>query len=239
MPKPNFGNAASGAISGGAQGFAMGGPIGGAIGAVSGGIGSLFGGAKKKKKPKRMSTLDPQQQSLYNDYINSIRGQGPFNDLYNYDAQGANQNFDKNVGRPAYRNFEENIVPQITGQFRSNNLGTSSYAGEALGRAGRNVQEGLDAQRSNMQFEGQQNAQTSRQNAIQNVLGMQTFAYQRPESQSPSMIDQVLGSVAPQAGQWFADYLSKGSGGGGGLPSKPNPGNGMGRISKTAFMGGN
>lgn len=211
MAKYDAGSAASGAISGASVGSAFG-PVGTAAGAVAGGVAGLFGSKKKKKKAKAMSTLDPQQQALYKDYVDSIRGEGPFSDMYNFDAQGYNDVFDKTVGKPAYRNFQENIVPTITGQFRSNNIGNSSYTGQALSKAGRDVQENLDAQRSANVFQGQQQAQSNKQNAINGVLNMQTFAYQKPDAATPSSIDQILGKVAPQAGEWFADYL-KGLGG--------------------------
>ena len=200
---------ASGALSGGQLGFSVGGPVGGAIGATVGGLAGLFGSKKKKRKPKQISTLDPQQQQLYDQYVQSIRGEGPLAGLHGFDAQGANQNFDANVARPAYRNFQENIIPQITGQFRSGNLQNSSYAGQGLARAGRDVQENLDAQRSNMIFNGQQNAQNSKNSALNNILGMQTFAQERPREQQPSAINQVFSQMAPKAGDWFADMLSQ------------------------------
>lgn len=212
MASYNLGNAASGAMAGGQIGSMFAPGVGTAIGAGIGGLAGLFGSKKKRRKPKQISTLDPQQQQLYNQYVGGLSGQGQFADLYKYDAEGANANFDANVSRPAYRNFQENIIPSITGQFRQGNLQNSTYAGQALSRAGRDVQEGLDAQRSNMQFLGQQNANQSRLGAIQNVLGMQTFAQQRPQAATPGTIDQILGKVAPNAGQWFADYLSKTAG---------------------------
>jgi hypothetical protein len=201
----NFGGAASGAMSGASIGSAIPG-IGTGIGAAVGGIAGLFG-KKKKKKPKMVSTLDAQQQGLYNDYVGSLRGQGPFSDMYNYDADQANQVFDANTARPAYRGFQENVIPQITGQFRGNNLMNSSYTGEALGRAGRNVQENLDALRSQQNFQGQQQSQANKQNAMQNILGMSTFGY---EGQAPksNAIDQILGATGPAAGQWFSNYLN-------------------------------
>lgn len=211
MASYNLGNAASGAMAGGQIGSTFG-PYGTAIGAGIGGLAGLFGSKKKKRKPKQISTLDPQQQQLYNQYVGGLSGQGQFADLYKYDAQGANENFDANVSRPAYRNFQENIIPSITGQFRQGNLQNSTYAGEALSRAGRNVQEGLDAQRSNMQFLGQQNANQNRLGSIRDVLGMQTFAQQRPQEGNPSTFDQILGKVAPNAGDWFANFLSKKAG---------------------------
>ncbi len=206
MAKYSAGSAVSGAISGASIGSAIPG-IGTGVGALVGGVAGLFGSKKKKKKAKTRSTLDPQQQALYNDYVGGIRGEGPMKDLHNFDAQGYNDVFDQTVAKPAYRGFKENIVPGITGEFRKKGLMNSSYAGDALSRAGRDVQENLDAQRSANIFQGQQQAQTSKQNAITGVLGMSNFATERPGAQKPSSVDQILGSIAPQAGEWFADYL--------------------------------
>ena len=211
----NFGGAAGGALTGAAAGSAFGAP-GAAIGGLLGGIGGLFG--SKAKKPKKKNSFDPQQQALYNDYIGSLRGQGPFSGLYNFDANQQNQVFDQTVARPAYRGFQENIVPQVTGQFRGNNIMNSSYAGDALARRGRDVQENLDAERARYQFAGQQAAQGRQQQGLENILGMSTFGYQKPSNQ-PSTIDQILGGIAPMAGQAFGNYLSKGSGISGGAGS--------------------
>lgn len=217
MAKYDSGKGLSAGISGAGTGLAVGGPIGAAVGGLVGLASGLFGNKKKKKTAplKKVSTLDPRQQKLYADYERSVRGRGPFSELYNFDVQAANDNFDANVSRPAYRNFQENIIPAITGQYRSNNLMNSSYSANALSRAGRDVQENLDAQRSNMQFSGQQQSQNNRQNAINNILGMQTFAYDRgaPQQQkAPSTLDQILGSVGPAAGDYLANYLARGTG---------------------------
>jgi|SRR6478735_518366 len=206
MATYNPASAVSGAISGAKFGSSFG-PIGTGVGALAGGVMGLFGSRNKKKKPKRISTLDPQQQQLYDQYIQSLGGQGPFSDLYNFDSAGYNQVFDQTIGQPAYQNFRENVIPGITGQFRGSNIMNSSYAGESLARAGRDVQRNLDAQRSANIFSGQQQAGANKQNAINNILGMQTFALERPQEGSPSIIDQILGSVAPRAGEWFSDYL--------------------------------
>jgi len=202
----DVGTGFSGAVSGAGTGFSIGGPPGAAIGGVIGAATGFFG-KKKKKKPKSISTLDPQQQQLYNEYISSLRGEGPNSSLFNYDAEGANANFEKNVGRPAYRQFEENVIPGITGQFRKGNIGQSSYTGEALSRAGRDVQENLDALRSNMQFQGQQQANQNKLAGMNNILNMQTQAYQKPGPQQPSTIDQILNSFGPIAGDMFADAV--------------------------------
>ena len=223
MPKANWGGGASGALSGAASGAMIGSVVPGvgtAIGAVAGGLfgglGGLFGGGnKKRKKLKKLSTLDPQQQALYNDYISSIRGEGPMAGMYKFDEEGYNKVFDQTIGRHAYRNFNENVIPGITGQFRGGNIGNSSYTGESLSRAGRDVQENLDALRSQNIFQGQQQALDRKQSAIQGALNTQTFAYHDPNSGAISGgggggIDSILNSVAPAAGEWFADYLKQG-----------------------------
>lgn len=209
MAKYSGGTAVGGALTGAAAGSSFG-PIGTGLGALAGGVAGLFGSKKKRtKKPRRVNTFDPQQQELYNQYVGSLRGEGPFKDMYNFDAEGYNNVFDQTTSRPAYRNFQENIVPQITGQFRQGNLMNSSYAGESLARAGRNVQENLDAERSRNIFAGQQQSQANKQNAINNILGQKTFDYQQ-RSNSPG-IDQILNTTAPAVGEWFANYLRNSS----------------------------
>lgn len=204
MVKYDTGTGISGGLTGAQAGFAMGGPVGGAIGGAIGLTTGFFGNKKKKKKPH--STLDKNQQQIYNDYIASLRGEGPNADLFNFDANQYNNVFDQTIGRQAYRNFNENIIPSITGQFRGGNLMNSSYAGESLSRAGRDIQENLDALRSQNVFQGQQQANQNRMNATQNLLNLQTQAFERPEG---STIDKILSQVGPQASELFADYIKK------------------------------
>ena len=222
----SFGSGASGALSGAALGSSFG-PIGTGIGAAAGGLLGLFGGGKKKRKA---GLFDSKQKALYDQYIQGTQGRGPQAGLYNFNAGQANDVFDQNVARPAYRNFQENIVPTITGQFRGNNLQNSSYTGEALSRAGRNVQEGLDAQRASLQFQGQESANTRRAGAINNALGMSTFAYEKGNA---NPIDQILGAAAPSAGSWFADYL-KARGG----PAASQSSKGFGSLTGASGFGG-
>lgn len=210
----DYGNVVSGTASGAAIGTSFLPGVGTAIGAGIGAIAGLFG---RKKKPKKRSTLDKQQRALYNQQIEGLSGKGQFADLYNFNSEAANANFDKMVSNPAYRNFGENIVPGITGQYRQGNLMQSSYSGGALSRAGRDVQESLDAQRSNMIYQGQQDAMNRKQNALDRVLGMQTFAYDKPQGNS---VDQILSAAAPAAGEWFADYLKNKPA----TPAAPAPG---------------
>ncbi len=215
----DFQSGAGGAVSGAATGFAIGGPWG----ALGGGVlGSLSGFGKKKKKAT--STLDKRQKRLYQDQNEALYGRGPLSDIYNFDTEQANNVFDQSTARPAYRQWQENIIPQITGQFRQGNLMNSSYSGEALARSGRDVQEGLNAKRAEMNFLGSQKALDRRAEGLNNVMGTNTQAIDR--NQSPSVIDQLLNSLSGPAGDFLADYFKKSSGTS--QPSQPSRGGATG-----------
>ncbi len=196
MPKSDWGSAAGGALSGAGTGFSVGGPIGAAAGGIVGGIAGLFGGGRKKKK-KKISRLDKKQQELNDMQHQAVLGEGPLADLYNYDPEAANSVFDQITARPAQRNFREQTVPGITGSFRKNGLMDSSYVGDALSKAGRDVQENLDALRAQALYGEKNNAQTSKRNAVENLQNRQTFDYERPEAGFD--IGNILGSISPDA----------------------------------------
>lgn len=208
MPKPSWGSAFSGAGTGAALGSTAG-PWGTVVGGAAGFFTGLFGGGKKKKgKPKKYSTLDPRQEKLYAQQEAALNGEGEFADLYNFDPEAANANFEANVARPAYRQFNEEVIPGITGQFRGNNLQNSTYAGEGLARAGRDVQEGLNTARSNVIYQGTQEAKKNKMSAIENMLNRSTFAYDTGGEQEPSTIDQILDSLGPATGKWVENYFN-------------------------------
>lgn len=200
MPKPNWGGGATGAVSGAATGSAFG-PIGTVAGGIIGGVAGLFGGGKKKKKkPKKLSTLDSRQQQLNEQQHDSILGKGPLADLYNYNPDMANDFFDKAIANPEYRNFREKIAPTITGSFRSEGLQNSSYSGDALAKAGRDIEESLAGRRAELQFNQFSNTQNAKRNAVENLQNRQTFAYQ-PNDQSQQGsggfgLDNILNSVS-------------------------------------------
>ena len=199
MPKADWGSGASGAASGGIAGFSAGGPIGGIVGAVTGGLTGLFGGKKKKKK---RSTLDKKQQQLNDMQHDSILGKGPLADLYNYDPEKANAVFDQNFANPAYRQFKEKLAPEITGQFRSNGLQNSSYAGDAISRLARDIQENLNAKRTEYLYKQENNAKSAKQNAVENLQNRQTFAFDKQGGGSGNQyggtVDDILSQITPQ-----------------------------------------
>lgn len=208
MGKLDLGGGLGGAASGAAIGSSFG-PIGTGVGAVAGGLLGLFG--KKKKKPKKISTLDATQQKLYNQYAQGIQGQGPMSGDFQFDQQGATENWNKNFAQPAYQQFQENVVPGITGQFRGGNLQNSSYLGGALSKAGTDVQNNLNAHLSNMLYQGQQESVNRRINGINNILNTQTFAYQQPQQ---SAGDQAFGALMDVGGKAAGSYFDQKFGGG-------------------------
>jgi uncharacterized membrane protein len=90
MSKVNYGGAATGALSGAAAGTAIMPVWGTAIGGVVGGLAGLFSGGKKKTKKK--STLDKNQQALYNKYSEALQGRGEWADMFNFDEKKATDN---------------------------------------------------------------------------------------------------------------------------------------------------
>jgi hypothetical protein len=198
----NWGAGASGAASGAMAGGSVGGPWGAAIGGVIGGVAGLFGSKKKKKR----STFDKQQKRLYDLEHQSLLGQGPLADLYNYNPQMANKVFTENYANPAYQDFQEQVVPTITGQFRKQGLMNSSYAGDALSKLARDVQQGLDAKRTQYLYNQETDARNARRNAINSIQGRSTFAYDKAPSNGFNIAD-ITNSATPdlinQAKGWF------------------------------------
>lgn len=208
----NYSSAATGALSGAATGATIGSAvpvigtgIGAAGGAIIGGLSGLFGG--KKKKRKTLSTLDKRQQKLQKKQYEGLLGQGPMADLYNYDPEKANDVFEKTIANPAYRGFQENVIPGITGQFRSAGLMNSSYAGDAISKAGRDVQESLNAQRSKYLYDAQQMARGARREDLNRFQDRETFMYD--VGQKPFDIQSVLKSISPEAVKEIKNYFSK------------------------------
>lgn len=206
----DFGAGLSGATSGALSGASIGGPWGAAIGGAIGGLGGLFGGKKKKKR----STFDKQQKRLYDLEHQSLLGQGPLADLYNYNPEMANRAFTENYANPAYQDFQEQVVPTITGQFRNRGLMNSSYAGDALSKLARDVQSRLDAQRTQYLYNLENEARGAKRNAINSIQGRSTFAYDKAPGGGFNIAD-ITNSITPdlikQAKGWFSNANSTGN----------------------------
>lgn len=208
MPKLDYGSGASGAVSGAATG-AMFGPWGAAAGGLLGAGAGLFGnGRKKKKRAKPISTLDANQQLVNQNQMQAFTGQGDYADLYDYNPEAANDVFDKTIANPAYRNLNEKAIPSITGQFRNQGLMNSSYAGDALGRLTRDVQESLDAQRAQYLYGRENEARNAKRAGIENFQNRQNFAYDKGNYSGNRgfNLDSLLGKLTPEMAGGLADW---------------------------------
>lgn len=201
----DFGSALSGAGTGAITGAQLGGPWGALFGGGLGALSGLFGGQGKKNN---VSTFDPRQKQLFDQSVTALQGGGgPLADVYGqYDPALMRDFYEKAYAQPQYQEFERNIVPTITGQFRGKNLQNSSYLGGALAQAGTNVQNNLNAQLAQMLFEGQRSSLDRRSNALDRILNMQTFATEKPQA---SIFDSLLGSLASGAGDMLQQFLQQ------------------------------
>lgn len=203
----NWGAGATGAASGAAAGASLG-PWGAAAGGVIGGAVGLFGSKKKRKK---RSTMDKNQQRLNKEQYDALHGEGPLADLYNYDPEKANAVFDQNYANPAYRKFKEDLAPGITGQFRSNGLQNSSYAGDALSKVARDIQENLNAKRSEYLYGKEQEVNNRKSNAVENYQNRTNFDYDTAPSNKFN-IDNVLSTITPEMIDQAKNYFNKPAG---------------------------
>lgn len=206
----DFTGGATGALGGASAGATIGSIIPGVGTAIGAGIGGLFGGVAglfgNKKKKKKVSSLDKKQQKLNAQQHEALLGKGPLADLYNYDPEAANAVFDKNIASKAYRNLNESAIPSVTGQFRSQGLMNSSYAGDAIGKLTRDVQENLDAQRTQYLYGEQKDSRIAKQNAIENLQNRNTFAYDKSGGGGFD-INSVLKSITPEMTNQIAGYF--------------------------------
>ena len=111
----------------------------------------LFG---KKEKTKTKPIYNPQQEALLNQLLGGMQQQLPqgLENLQN--ILGGDQQFFESFQKPARRGFEQETLPSIaerfTGQFGEGSFRSSGF-GQAVGQAGKELEEDLFSQRLGMQ----------------------------------------------------------------------------------------
>lgn len=208
MAKLDYGSGASGAVSGASTGAMIGGPWGAAAGGIIGGVGGLFGSGRKKKG-KKISNLDKNQQRVNQNQMDAFTGQGEYADLYGYNPEGANDVFDKTIANRAYRNLNEQGIPSVTGQFRNQGLMNSSYAGDAVAKLTRDVQESLDAQRTKYLYDRESEARNAKRQGIENFQNRENFSLNTGNPGGGFDINSVLSQISPEMIQGAKDWWNK------------------------------
>lgn len=166
-------------------------------------VGRFFGGSKEKHK--RVSTLRPEQEGLYNQLQNSAMGPGAggaygqaadyYRDLLDPNSQTAEQMF-----APETRRYNEQIIPDLAEQFAgfggSGSLNGSGFRNAAVS-AGTDLSERLGAIRANLRQQGAQ--------GLMNIgnQGLQNYSQDVTTQQgSPGFVSQAAPLVG--AGVGFA-----------------------------------
>lgn len=170
----------------------------------------LFG---KKGKMGQRSLLGKEQQPLYQQLLAANQGRGAggsfgtsadyYRDLLSNDSADL-QAFQA----PEMRNFNENIIPQLSEQFAgmgSGGLDSSSFRNAAV-NAGTDLSERLGALRAQLRQQGAQGLQGIGQQGLQN------FNENYQTADEPGLLGQIAGPLTGGA-------LFGGLGGGSGLMS--------------------
>jgi len=150
-------NILKGAGTGATMGSALG-PWGSLAGGLIGGAASGFLSSQPKETP-----IQSQQRELVDQLLQSVRGQGPYSNLFNVDEQA----FQKSFVDPMKQQFSSQIAPQIQQSFIASGQQRGTGLEDQLTRAGVDMDQLLNQQ----YFQAQQAAQNRGFNALQNVLG--------------------------------------------------------------------
>ena len=181
-------------------------------------------------KTKQFSNFSKDQEGAFNQILGGSQGQlgGLFSFLNNILGQSpeALSAFEA----PTRRAFEQQTIPSIAERFSKYNAQGSSAFGQRLGQAGRELEEGLAAQRSGL---GMQAA-----NQLQNLLGIgltpQKENVYMPNQPSGlmNMLQQLIPAAGMAAGSYFGGPAGAAAGGalGAGLTGKNNAGEEQAKI---------
>lgn len=153
---------------------------------------------------EQVSTLRPEQEQLYQQLVNAGMNPGAggaFGDAADYHRGNLSNNpqdFEA-FAAPEMRNFNENIIPDLSEQFAgmgSGGLSSSGFRNAAV-NAGVSLSEKLGAIRANLRSQSAQ--------GLQNIggMGLNNFSQDRmTQAGSPGLLSQI-GPAAVSAGMGF------------------------------------
>jgi hypothetical protein len=165
--------------------------------------GSALGGYLNRDKGQAYNPTPIQrsQKDLLDQLIASVKGNGPFSDMFNFDEEA----FQKSYVDPAKQMFSSQIAPQIQQGFISQGQQRGTGMENQLTRAGVDMDQLLNQAYAQMQ----QNAQQNKMGAINSILGMGAGPGSTPGQSAGSAIGQGLsGYMAGGFGNDLSGILS-------------------------------
>lgn len=193
-------NLQQGAVGAG-TGAAAGGTWGALLGALAG-----FGGGGSRDKMKRLPTMSPEQQQLFNQMLGSLgnlqgMGQQTLTDWLSPESESFQR-----FAEPYKRQFEQETVPMLGERFAGTGATSGALSSSGFGQS-------LSAASGNLQSQLAQMKVGLQQQALSNILqqmglglGAQPFAYMRQQG-TPGLGTTALTSWA---GQGFPGASSPG-----------------------------
>lgn len=191
--------------------------------------GSIIGGAMNKGGSKE-TKIQKQQRYMIDDLIRSLRGQGPYSDLYATDENA----FNKSFVEPAQQRFRNQIAPQIQQSYIASGQQRGSGLDDQLLRAGVDMNSMLD--QYYLDFVNQ--AQNRKSSTIANILGQsagatppmstgQAFGQSAAGYLASPAFGQAVNSIGDAYTKWSANQPVAGSGYNAGMNAALNPPHGF------------
>jgi hypothetical protein len=257
----NLGGGATGALGGAASGAALGSVfpgIGTAVGAGVGGLVGLLGGGlggnSQRNKIMQQQLLRPEQIPLYNQAINAgLRpgAGGAFGtaaDYYRNLLGNESQDFNA-FAAPQMRQFNEEIIPNLSEQFAgmgSGGLSSSGFRNSAVS-AGTDLAERLGQIRANLRAQGAAGlaniGQLGLQNFNENLRNTPQATFGENLAQGfgqilPSLVSSAFNRPQPSGGGNTAVGNNTSPYAGGNFQSSPRIGQGTsGQFNLPTFLG--
>lgn len=170
-----------------------------------------IGGGYLAGQGNKESKLQKTKRNTIDQLLDSINGNGPYSDLYNFDQD----TFNKSFVEPAQAKFRNQIAPQIQQQYIASGQQRGTGLDDQLLRAGVD----LDSEINRYMYQAQQDALNRQQLGINSVLGAGDGA---PPEQSgwQNLAQSTSGYLSsPAFAQTVKDVT--GSGGSGGYSTAP------------------
>jgi len=161
---------------------------------------SIGGGLLSRGGSKETETQGVQR-NLINELLASVKGNGPFSDLFQKDDEA----FQKGFVDPAMSRFRNQIAPQIKEQFSAGGKLRGSAFEDSLSRAGVDINSLLNEQMLNFQ----QGKESNISSALSSILGAGAGA-ERPLSTGQALGQSISGFLSQKSGQQSVGALGEG-----------------------------